>query len=96
LGIFWVNTYGLGWSLSEYQGRQIIHHAGGVVGETSFTSILPEEGLGIVVLTNLGIAHLYSQQSPAPEALTFRIIDEYLGQAKRDWSTELYDVVWGE
>jgi CubicO group peptidase (beta-lactamase class C family) len=96
LGIFWVNTYGLGWTLSEYQGRQIIHHAGGVVGATSFTCILPEEGVGIVVLTNLGIAHLYSRPSMAPEALTFRIIDEYLGRAQRDWSTELYDVVWGE
>jgi CubicO group peptidase (beta-lactamase class C family) len=96
LGIFWVNSYGLGWALSEYQGRLILHHAGGPVGATGFTCILPEEGLGIVVLTNLGIANLLSRTSMAPEALTFRIIDEYLGRAKRDWSTELYDIIWGE
>jgi CubicO group peptidase (beta-lactamase class C family) len=93
LGIFWVNNYGLDWILSEYKGRKIIHHAGGSAGSRTFACILPEEGLGIVVLTNLGSAYPTALPSIAPEALTFRILDEYLGQAHRGWSKELHNSV---
>ena len=64
------------------------------MGYRSVNYMLPEEGLGIVILTNLG--DTFSPGQLGVNALAFRIIDEYLGQAQRDWSTELYDVVWGE
>jgi len=95
LGIFWVNTYGLGWMLSEYRGRKIIRHGGGGCGYQSCSFMLPEEGLGIVVLTNLG-ERFSCGIHYAPQALALRIIDEYLGQAHRDWNTQLYDAFWGE
>jgi CubicO group peptidase (beta-lactamase class C family) len=93
LGIFRVNSYGLGWVLSEFQGRKTIHHAGSCFGYRSFALIMPEEGFGIVVLMNLGP---WVIENLSAEAFAFRVMDEYFGQAQRDWSTELYDLVWGE
>jgi CubicO group peptidase (beta-lactamase class C family) len=44
--------YGLGWSLHDYHGRKIVSHGGGYDGMISKTCIVPEDGLGIVILTN--------------------------------------------
>jgi CubicO group peptidase (beta-lactamase class C family) len=40
---------GLGWFVSEYRGRKVIQHGGGWGAEMAF---LPEEGLGVIVLSN--------------------------------------------
>jgi CubicO group peptidase (beta-lactamase class C family) len=72
--------YGLGWSLADYRGRKITTHGGGYDGMYSQVMMVPEEKLGIVVLTNAmtGIAG----------TLTYRVLDAYLGGAERDWSAE--------
>ncbi len=72
--------YGLGWSLADYRGRKITTHGGGYDGMYSQVMMVPEEHLGIVVLTNAmtGIAG----------TLTYRVLDAYLGGAERDWSAE--------
>lgn len=44
--------YGLGWDLYNYHGRKIVNHGGGYDGMISRTVLVPEEGLGIVILTN--------------------------------------------
>lgn len=75
------NSYGLGWFLSDYQGRKVVSHSGGLDGMISQTAFLPEAGLGIVVLTN--------SESPASQILRDRIIDLYLNvEPKRDWNAE--------
>ncbi len=73
-------SYGLGWSLHDYLGRKIVSHGGGYDGMYSQVVLVPEENLGVVVLTNsmTGIAG----------ALTNRILDAYLGGEERDWSAE--------
>ena len=43
---------GLGWSLKDKHGRKIISHGGGYDGMISKTFIVPEEKLGMVILTN--------------------------------------------
>jgi len=72
--------YGLGWSLADYRGRKITSHGGGYDGMYSQVMMVPEEKLGIVVLTNAmtGIAG----------TLTYRVLDAYLGGEERDWSAE--------
>jgi hypothetical protein len=72
-------TYGLGWFLSDYRGRLVVHHTGGLDGMFSYVGFLPEEGLGVVVLTNLE-GHLLNK------ALPHRVYDAYLGLGSRDWS----------
>ena len=46
------NAYGLGWGISDYYGRRIIAHGGGYDGMYSRVALMPEENLGVVVLTN--------------------------------------------
>ena len=77
------SMYGLGWELSDYEGREIVSHTGGVNGFVSSVTLLPEEKLGIVVLTNTDQNYFY-------EALKLEILDAYLHLPYRNYS-DLYD-----
>jgi len=74
------NAYGLGWMLRDYHGRLVASHGGGLDGMYSAVSIVPDDRLAVVVLTNAmtGIA----------DALAMRVLDAYLGVPPRDWSAE--------
>jgi CubicO group peptidase (beta-lactamase class C family) len=72
-------AYALGWVLEDYRGRLIIWHNGGIDGMLSHQGFLPEENLGIVVLTN-------SDQNRLDAALFYRIVDSFLGEPVKDWS----------
>ncbi len=71
--------YGLGWFLEEYSGRKIVSHTGGVNGFVTSVTLIPEEKLGIIVLTNTDQNNFY-------EALKWEIMDAYLGNAYRNYS----------
>ena len=73
-------AYGLGWSLADYKGRKLVSHGGGYDGMYSRVLLVPEEKLGIVVLTN--------SMTGISTALSYRIVDAYLGGDHRDWSAE--------
>jgi CubicO group peptidase (beta-lactamase class C family) len=74
------NLYGLGWSLSDYQGRKIVSHGGGLDGMISQVALAPEENLGVVVLTN--------SETPLSSVLVNRVFDTYFGTKPRDWSAD--------
>jgi CubicO group peptidase (beta-lactamase class C family) len=46
--------WGLGWDLGTYDGDSFVHRFGGLPGFRSHVSLLPERGVGVVVLTNAG------------------------------------------
>jgi CubicO group peptidase (beta-lactamase class C family) len=73
------NLYGLGWLLTDYEGREIVSHTGGVNGFVSSVTLLPEEKLGVVVLTNTDANDFY-------EALKWEIVDAYLNLPYRNYS----------
>jgi hypothetical protein len=73
------NTYGLGWFVREYQGRKLVSHGGGGHGVTALVALMPQEKLGIAVLTNMDGQSL-------PTALVYQILDAYLKVPDRDWS----------
>src|SRR5205807_3855040 len=50
--------YGLGWFLQDYRGRKLVEHGGNIDGMSAMVAMLPEEKLGLVVLTNLNGAQL--------------------------------------
>jgi CubicO group peptidase (beta-lactamase class C family) len=75
--------YGLGWSLNDYQGRLVASHGGGYDGMFSRVVLVPEEGLGIAVLTN--------SMTSVTTAISNTIMDAYLGAPERDWSGPLLD-----
>jgi hypothetical protein len=76
-------AYGLGWSLSDYHGRLVVGHGGAADGMFSRLALLPDERLGVVILSN--------SDSELPEALVNHVIDVYLRTHPRDWSAELLE-----
>lgn len=75
-------NYGLGWFMHDYRGRKVVEHGGAIDGMRAQVAMIPEEKVGLVVLTNLNGTAL-------PVALMYRIFDAYLGGPQRDWSSEL-------
>jgi len=74
--------YGLGWFLEEYNGKKIVSHTGGVNGFVTSVTLIPEEKLGIVVLTNTDANNFY-------EALKWELMDAYLGLPYRNYSNRM-------
>jgi CubicO group peptidase (beta-lactamase class C family) len=72
-------NYGLGWFLSDYRGRKVVEHGGNIDGMSALVAFIPEEKLGLVVLTNLNGSELRT-------ALKLRIFDAFLGGEAKDWS----------
>ncbi|MCC6817708.1 MAG: serine hydrolase, partial [Bacteroidia bacterium] len=66
------SAYGLGFFLSDVKGYKQISHSGGLPGNVTQLTMLPEIGLGIIVLTN-------QQEGGAFRAITDAIKDAYLG-----------------
>jgi CubicO group peptidase (beta-lactamase class C family) len=73
------NGYGLGWFISDYRGRKMVSHSGGLTGMISLQTLLPEEGLGVIVLSS------FAPDAPT-SAITYQVLDAYLGDARRDWN----------
>jgi CubicO group peptidase (beta-lactamase class C family) len=71
-------AYGFGWSLRDYKGRKIVTHGGALTGMVSITYMIPDEGLGIAVLTN-------QEESGAMSSIVQHIVDHYLGLPPQDW-----------
>lgn len=69
--------YGLAWFIEDYEGAQRVWHTGGLVGMVSAVSLLPEQQVGIVVLTN--------QESGGRAAMLQSLLDAMLGRPARDW-----------
>lgn len=75
------NAYGLGWGLSDYHGRLRVGHTGGYDGMITALTLIPDEDLGVVVLTN-------GLKSPIMAA-TYYALDAFLGvEPRKDWSAE--------
>ncbi|MCP4122066.1 MAG: serine hydrolase, partial [Bacteroidetes bacterium] len=81
-----LKAYGLGWGLSDYMGRKIVTHGGGTDGMTCYTALIPEEELGIIILTNKYSGMYYP--------LTYQTLDAFLAPPDHssDWSTTLLDI----
>jgi CubicO group peptidase (beta-lactamase class C family) len=71
--------YGLGWGLSDYRGRKVAQHSGGIDGNLSWMLVMPEEKLGIMILTN-GDNHMVG-----PAILNW-VMDQVLTGSSIDWN----------
>ena len=73
-------AYGLGWNLMDYLGRKVVSHSGAYDGMFSRVALVPEENLGMVVLTN--------SATGIGLALMYQILDTYLDGPEQDWSQQ--------
>lgn len=75
-------AYGMGWFLNTYRGKRWIHHGGNIDGYSTRISILPEENMGLVVLTNLN-------ENCLPSVFTLQLLDILLGAEPLPWREKI-------
>jgi len=76
-----LEAYGMGWFLQDYRGRELDQHGGNIDGMSAMVAIMPEEKIGLVVLTN-------ANGSPVPTIALYRVLDALLNEPPRDWNAE--------
>ena len=72
--------YGLGWCTGIYRGHYYLHHGGGIDGFISQVSLLPQEKIGVVVLSNSS-----SDGTFAVSCIANTIIDKLLEKTDVNW-----------
>ncbi|NOR87056.1 MAG: serine hydrolase, partial [Bacteroidales bacterium] len=72
------SSYALGWNTWDHHGMKVVEHAGGMPGYISQLTLVPQENLGIIILTNT--------LSSLPTALELYILDLYLKDQTTDWA----------
>lgn len=70
--------YALGLGVRDYRGHKMLTHTGGLPGYVSQVAFIPDERLGVVVLTN-------QESGEAFNAITYEALDHYLGASEWDW-----------
>jgi CubicO group peptidase (beta-lactamase class C family) len=75
-------AYGLGWFLSDYEGKYLVQHGGNIDGMTALVAMLPEDKYGIVILSNMN-------GSTLPTALMLKAFDLHLKRPAKDWSAQM-------
>jgi CubicO group peptidase (beta-lactamase class C family) len=70
--------YGLGFGCHHYRGDRALGHSGGWIGWSTNLALLPDRGIGVVVLTN-------RQPSAVPELLPFFVFDRLSGREPVPW-----------
>lgn len=83
-----LSAYGLGWFLQDFGGRLAVHHGGNIDGFSAMVAMLPEEKLGVVVLTN-------KDGTPAPLAIFPYVFDLFTRDAPRNWSENYRKLLGG-
>ncbi len=79
-------NYGMGWFLSDFNGKKMVEHGGAIDGMRSAVAMIPEEKLGVVILSNMN-------QTGLNLALAQRIFDSYMGAKERDWSGDILKAI---
>jgi len=79
-------TYGLGWFISTHKGRLAIQHGGNIDGFSAMVAFLPQDSIGVVVLTNLNGNML-------PAIIRNYVFDKMLGEEVRDWNGEMLSMI---
>lgn len=63
-------SYGLGWKVRIHNGHKIVEHAGGYPGASSYVTMIPELGFGLIMFAN--------SDQVAVQHLSERLVDYYL------------------
>jgi CubicO group peptidase (beta-lactamase class C family) len=80
------NLYAMGWFVQPYRGYRRLYHGGSGRGFCGAVSFLPQESLGVVVLTNSGPSWL-------PHTVSFYVYDRLLGLKPIPWNTQYLRMV---
>lgn len=76
------NFYALGWVVTQDEPAPLVWHNGETLGNKTMVALMPEQKIGIVILSNL-------RGTDLPEALALQFFDLYLNNPDRDWNTKM-------
>jgi CubicO group peptidase (beta-lactamase class C family) len=76
-----LSAYGLGFQLGQYEGRRVSQHGGSTDGMNTALWLLPEENLGVAVVTNTHNSFM--------AAVVQRVVDRFLGIEDRPHDVRL-------
>ena len=74
-------SYGLGWFIDTYRGHGRVSHGGNIDGFSALVTLLPNDDLGMVILTN-------KDGTGVPELLVRHTLDRLLKLDPIDWNGE--------
>lgn len=74
-----MTAYALGWNVTDFRGRKLITHTGGVEGGVAVVGILPEQNVAVAAMVN-------SEDGAARRAVFYQVLDHYLGEKSTDWT----------
>lgn len=73
------SSYGLGWFVQPYRGHNMIHHGGNIDGFSSMFALMPDDGAGVVVLTNM-------DATPVRDIIMYNVFDRFIGGKQVPWN----------
>ena len=76
------SQYGMGLFITTYRGHKLVNHGGNIDGFSALVSFLPQDNIGLVILTNLN-------GTPYPSILERSIYERLLGMNQTDWNDRL-------
>lgn len=74
-------SYALGWVVDSYHGHLRVEHGGNIDGFSALVTLMPQDDLGLVILTNL-------DGTGVPERLVRHTLDRLLKLEPIDWNAE--------
>ena len=72
-------SYGMGLFINNYRGHKLVHHGGNIDGFSAELNFLPNDSLGVVVLTNMN-------GTQTRDFIPYLVYDRMLGLPPIDWS----------
>jgi CubicO group peptidase (beta-lactamase class C family) len=75
-------SYGMGFFVTSYRGHKFVHHGGNIDGFTSLVAFLPQDHIGLVILTN-------QDSSALPAVVAYNVWDRLLGLDPVDWTARV-------
>src|SRR5579859_3931172 len=76
------SSYGLGWFIEPYRGHDMIHHGGNIDGFSSMFALMPQDGIGVVVLTNM-------DATPVRDMIPYNVFDRFIDGKTVPWNARM-------
>ncbi len=75
-------SYGMGFFVTSYRGHKFVHHGGNIDGFSALVAFLPQDNIGLVILTN-------QNASPLPAVVAYNVWDRLLSMDPVDWTARI-------
>src|SRR5579885_2666904 len=78
------SSYGMGFFLTTYRGHYLVHHGGNIDGFSALVTFMPQDNIGMVILTN-------QNGSTVPTVVSYNVYDRLLGLDQVEWTKRFKD-----